>query len=298
MRGLWPWGYGCHLSIIIIIIINSCALFTVGLQGFGGVATPQTPPLDPPLDKNFGYLWCSCAHTEPCCCKIIVLMRYTGSFFPVFEEGSSKAKQEERRDRRKAIYLDGDQSHCVWTPRQPSVKSPVLADVVMEAVRNKEDLKERQKRMFNRMRATQLVLKAQREELEEEEEGEGEAKVGGRREAVTERRIWQKAIKKVVKENTTERTQRSTRGGGRKRSLHFQSVVSKYAEKVANANQNNDEAQSTAIQAKAEARHALKQWRSKYLSHSNPSLRTKKPVGSIPSVSSIAEVKEEEDSSL
>ena len=231
-------------------------------------------------------------------------MRYTGCFFPVFEEGSSKAKQEERRDRRKAIYLDDDQSHSVWTPRQPSLKSPVLADMVMETMRNKEDLKERQKRMFNRMRATQLVLKVQREELEEEEEeegegeGEGEAKVGGRREAATEGRIWQKAIKKVVKENTTERTQRSTRGGGRKRSLHFQSVVSKYAEKMANANQNNDEAQSTAIQAKAEARHALKQWRSKHLSHSKPSLRTKKPVGSIPSVSSIAEVKEEEDSSL
>lgn len=35
-------------------------------------------------DKDFGFLWCSCTHTEPCCCKIIVLMRYTGCFFSSF----------------------------------------------------------------------------------------------------------------------------------------------------------------------------------------------------------------------
>ena len=189
----------------------------------------------------------------------------------------------QKQDKRRALYLVAGQSHSVWTPRKPSLKKqPAFTDVVMEVVRNKQDLQERQKRLRSRVRATQLVLKVQREELEEEEGGGG-----GEGERVqtptTEKRMWQKVIKKVMVENT-----KAKRGKRSKRSLHFHEVVSQYAEKMAKANQNDEEAaESTVRQAKADARRALKQWRSEYLGRSKSSMRNKKPLKPFSSVAHI-----------
>ena len=189
----------------------------------------------------------------------------------------------QKQDKRKALYLVAGQSHSVWTPRKPSLKQQsAFTDVVMEVVRNKQDLQERQKRLRSRVRATQLVLKVQREELEEKEGGGG-----GEGERVqtptTERKMWQKVIKKVMVENT-----KAKRGKHSKRSLHFHEVVSQYAEKMAKANNSDEEAaESTARQAKADARRALKQWRSQYLGQSKSSMRKKKPLKPFSSVAHI-----------
>ena len=192
----------------------------------------------------------------------------------------------QKQDKRKALYLVAGQSHSVWTPRQPSFKKkPALTDVVMEVVRNTQDLKERQKRLRSRVMATQLVLKVQREELEEEEEEEGgEGRGEGVQTPTTEKRMWQKVIKKVIAENT-----KAKRGKRSKRSFHFHDVVSQYAEKMAKANQNDEETvQSTAKQAKADARRALRQWRSQYFtSQSRPSMKTKRPLKPFSSVANI-----------
>ena len=182
----------------------------------------------------------------------------------------------QKQDKRQALYLVAGQSHSVWTPRKPSLKQPALTDVVMEVVRNKQDLQERQKRLRSRVLATQLVLKVQREEFEEGGEGE-EGRV---QTPNTEKRMWRKAITKVMEENTKAKRRKRS-----KRSLHFHEVVSQYAEKMAKANQNNEEAaESTVRQAKADARRALKQWRSQYISQSKKKKTPLKPFLSVANI--------------
>ena len=183
-----------------------------------------------------------------------------------------------KQDRRRALYLVAGQSHSVWTPRQRSVKKQSFTDVVMEVVRNKQDLQQRQKRLRSRVMATQLVLKVQREELDDAaREGEEDEVVPT---PTTEKRMWQKVITKVMEDNTKAKRRKRS-----KRSLHFHEVVSQYAEKMSKASQDDEVAKSTAQQAKAEARHALRQWRSQYVGHS--SSRRKAPLKPFSSVSNF-----------
>ena len=163
----------------------------------------------------------------------------------------------QKQDKRKALYLVAGRNHSVWTPRQRSLKQQGFTDVVIEAVKSKQDLKERQKRLRSRVMATQLVLKVQREAVREEGGGEEEEVQTPK----TEKKMWQRVIKKVMEENTKVRRKKRS-----KRSLHFHDVVSRYVEKMERSTSQDEETvQSTTLQAKADARRALRQWRSQYL---------------------------------
>ena len=190
---------------------------------------------------------------------------------------STKTKSiRQKQDKQKALYLVAGESHSVWTPRKPSLKQPGFSDVAMEVVRNKQDLQERQKRMRSRVMATQLVLKVQREELEKSEEGEEEGEVD---DGVQTRKNkgWRNVIKRVVEENTKAKQRKRS-----KSSLHFHEVVSHYAEKMAKPNQNDEEtAESTACQAKADAHQAINQWRTQHLDQSKRSKTPLKPFSSV-----------------
>ena len=176
----------------------------------------------------------------------------------------------QKQEKRKALYLVSGQRHSVWIPgQQTSIKRQGFTDVVMEVVQNKQDLKARQKRLRSRVMATQLVLKVQREELDdaEREEGEREEEV---RTPTSEKKMWQRVIKKVIEENTKAKRKKRT-----KRSFHFHEVVSQYAEKMDKSGQDEETVRSTTLQAKAEARHALRQWRSQYFGRPGQSKRTR-----------------------
>lgn len=184
--------------------------------------------------------------------------RDTPSPNPLLRSASRIKSLKNKRDtRRKALYLVAGQSHSVWKPGKSSVKKMrALPDVVIEVVRNKQDLKERQKRLRSRVMATQLVLKVQREEFDDTAGEEEEVQTPR-----TEKRMWKKVIQKVMDENC------KTKGKGQKRSkrsFHFQEIVSQYAEKMAKADQDQEATQNTALQAKTEARRALRQWKSQH----------------------------------
>ena len=176
---------------------------------------------------------------------------------------SIRAKQ----DKRKPLYLSAGQRHSVWTPKQPSLKKTSLTDVVMQVVQNKQDLRERQQRLRSRVMATQLVLKEQREEMVEDDGEKSEAEQN----MTPEKRVkWQTAIKKVIDDNTKAKKKRS------KRSIHFHDVVSRYAATMSTTTRDDSAIQSINLQAKADARMALHQWRSQYWGDPKQS-RSRKP---------------------
>lgn len=188
---------------------------------------------------------------------------------PEAKTKSIRAKQ----DKRKALYLSAGQRHSVWTPKQPSLKkSAGFTDVVMQVVKNKQDLLKRQQRLRSRIMATQLVLKEQREEIAECSDDGGE----GEQSTMPEKRVkWQSAIKKVIDDNTKAKKKKHS-----KRSVHFHDVVSRYAATMSTSTQDDSAVQSsksTNLQDKADARRALRQWRSQYLGDRKQSASRKPP---------------------
>lgn len=184
-----------------------------------------------------------------------------------------------KHDKRKALYLIAGQSHSVWTPKKPSVKATGFTDVVMEVVRNKQDLLERQQRLRSRVMATQQVLKVQREEFADASKVEG----GDESPPLPQKsKMWQKAIKKVIEDNTKAKRRKRS-----KRSLHFHDVVSQYMASTSSASNHVDQptAGSTTTHAKAVARHALRLWRSQYMEDSKKfKVLKKKPFASVASL--------------
>ena len=182
-------------------------------------------------------------------------------------------------DKRKALYLIAGQSHSVWTPKKPSVRATGLSDVVMEVVKNKQDLLERQQRLRSRVMATQQVLKVQREEFADASKDEGDESPP----LPQKTKMWQKAIKKVIEDNTNAKRRKRS-----KRSLHFHDVVSQYmaSTSAASNHDNQPTAESTTTHAaKAEARHALRMWRSQYMDDSKKlKVLKKKPFSSLASL--------------
>ena len=192
---------------------------------------------------------------------------------PVARAKSIRAKDAKR----KSLYLIEGQSHSVWIPpNKPDVKTTSFTDVVMEVVRNnKQDLFERQQRLHNRVTATQQVLKVQREEF-----GDASKAEGGEGVTTTmpqKSKMWQKSIKKVIEDNV-----KAKRG---MRSKHFHDVVSQYMIATSTTSNCVDQstAESTTTHAKAEARHALRMWRNKYMEN-----KSKKPEFPNKTIASVA----------
>ena len=162
---------------------------------------------------------------------------------------SIRAKQ----DKRKPLYLSAGQRHSVWTPKQPSINKPSFADVVMQVVQNKQDLRERQQKLRSRVMATQLVLKEQREEMVEDDGEKSE----GEQNTTPEKRVkWQTAIKMVIDDNTKAKKKRF------KKSVHFHDIVSQYAATMSTSARDDSAIQSINLQTKADAR--MRQCRSQY----------------------------------
>ena len=148
----------------------------------------------------------------------------------------------------------------MWTPRRPSKPCAGFTDIVMEVMRNKQDLLERQQRLRSRIMATQQVLKVQREEMAAMSDEDGEEDSTVQEAAAEKKKKWQRAIKKVMEDNTKAKKKPS------KRSIHFHDVVSQYVATMSTSS--HDDAtvdQFTVTQAKAEARNSLRQWRSQYM---------------------------------
>ena len=141
----------------------------------------------------------------------------------------------------RSVYLRDGEIHSVWKPKHNSLTSPTtpsppptnFADVVSEVMRQKLNLRERQRKLFSRVTATQAVLKEQNEELaavaeltEEDEEKEREEGLTseGVRNDTPSKKMWKQAIKTVINENKDE--EKKTKKLNRKRStVHFHEVV-------------------------------------------------------------------------
>ena len=139
-------------------------------------------------------------------------------------------KAEERRARRRrnhSIYLNAGERHTVWKPKHSTI---------IEGKRNKKDILERRRKLLNRVWATQQVLKVQRETLasipeENEEEGSGVHPT------TTERKMWQKAIAKVIEQNPESIKKE-------KKSMHFHDIVSQYVAAMSTSDCDNAAAQT------------------------------------------------------
>ena len=179
---------------------------------------------------------------------------------------TSKTKSiKAKRDKRNALYLDRGRRHTVWTPKRPSKTSVGFTDVVMEVVKNRQSLLERQRRLRNRVMATQHVLKVQREVItneDEEESGKIQQSTGNKQ------KKWKKVITKVMEENAKMKRNPS------KTSIRFHDIVSQYVEATSKCD--NDNAQSTATQAKAAARKSLRHWKSQFMEAPKTQKRMKK----------------------
>ena len=147
------------------------------------------------------------------------------------------------QDNQKALYTVSGSSHSVWTPRSPVDKQPVYTDVFLDVVRSRRNLCDRQASLETRILATNLVLKMQKEDMEDD------AEQGGEQEGETHSPVktrWQKTLMEDKHQ----------------RSYQFHNIVSQYAEKMAITSQDD---QSVTFKAKAEADNAIKLWRSKSL---------------------------------
>ena len=153
--------------------------------------------------------------------------------------------------KRKSLYLDGNQKHTVWTPKQSRKRSGALSDIVMEVVKNRQSLLERQQRVQSRVMATQHVLKVQRDVLTEEESGRAQQSTAEKP------KKWGKVITKVMEENTKVKKTPS------KRSTHFHDIVSQYME--ATTESDRDDTQPTTAQAKVAALTSLRHWKNQLM---------------------------------
>ena len=151
----------------------------------------------------------------------------------MFEEGLHQTSRMDhyshrrsRRARRKkstrSVYLHDGETHAVWKPgtKQSSVRSnpatpspppSSLADVVQMLMKQKHDLRERQRKLFSRVTATQAVLKEQNEELatvaevteeeEEEDEKKGTGSDDAARSDTPSKKMWRKAYNTIIDSN-------------------------------------------------------------------------------------------------
>ena len=160
---------------------------------------------------------------------------------------SSRAKS----DKQEALYLDRGRRHTVWTPRKTSVG---FTDVVMEVVKNRRSLRERQQTLRNRVMATQHVLKVQREVITNEDEEES----GRTQQSTAEKpKQWGKVITKVIEENAKMKKTPS------KMRTHFHDIVSQYME--ATSKSDGDDTPSTTTQAKVAALKSLQHWKNQLM---------------------------------
>ena len=173
----------------------------------------------------------------------------------------TRAKTSSIKDEKKALYTTSGQNHSVWTPRRPSIQQPAFTDIVMEAIRNKNNLSERQKCLQARITATNTVLKVQREEL-----GDATGEEGGEESQThqPEKKRWQKAIGCVVEGNTRAKASQQ-----RRRSHQFHEAVSECVENMTDKSQDDEATNAMALQATAQTRQAVKLWRSKLLCQLN-----------------------------
>lgn len=175
----------------------------------------------------------------------------------MFEEGVHQTSRMDnyshRRNRRarrrrstRSVYLRDGETHAVWKPgtkqssvhsSNPATPSPPpgsFADVVKLLMKQKHDLRERQRKLTSRVTATQAVLKEQNEELatvaeeNEEEDDEDEKKEMGSDDAARSdtpsKRMWRKACNTII--DTSKGTESYKNKKERKRStLHFHKVV-------------------------------------------------------------------------
>ena len=158
-------------------------------------------------------------------------------------------------DDQKAFYTVAGDSHSVWTPRTPTNKQPAFTDIVMEVVRNRRNLRDRQISVQARILATNMVLKVQRENETEEEEGEEEGQAVQTHQP--KKKMWKKTITRVMEDSTKTKQPR--------RNYQFHDIVSQYVEKMGNSSQHEQVAQSTTQNVKSEVRNAIKLWRQQTL---------------------------------
>ena len=162
----------------------------------------------------------------------------------------TRAKTRSIKDKKKTLYTTSGQNHSVWTPRRPSIQQPAFTDIVMEAIRNKKNLRERQKYLQTHITATNMVLKVQREEFDDDagEEGGGEDSQTHQ----PEKKRWQKAIGGVMEGKRVKASQQ------RRRSHQFHEAVSQCVDNMTNRSLDDEAANAIALQAMAQARQAIK----------------------------------------
>ena len=135
----------------------------------------------------------------------------------------------DKREKRKALYLDTGQTHMVWKPKHSQKKEATgFTDVVMEVIENRRTLLDRQQKLLSRVEATRKVLKAQKEELatlEEESNSDEEENSEAQQPTRKDGKKWQNAIARVKEDN---RTANKKAKHAAKRSIRFHDIVSKY----------------------------------------------------------------------
>ena len=145
----------------------------------------------------------------------------------------------------RSVYLRDGEIHSVWKPsRQNSLTKPTtpsptpqsLAEVVQAVMKQKHDLRERQRKLFSRVTATQAVLKEQNEELatveeatddeDEEQTEEGRASDEARTDT-PRKKMWQQAIKTVIDDNKDDQKEhrKKSRRDRKRSTVHFHEVV-------------------------------------------------------------------------
>ena len=141
---------------------------------------------------------------------------------------------KEKKERRKALYLDEGQAHTVWKPKHLTKKqSSGVSTTMLELEKQRQDLHERQQKLLSRVKATQEVLKVQREELatldkdDTEEEG---IQDNAQQLTLNERGKRQNVITRETEENSKLKKKRRNR---KKRSMHFHNSVSQYVAAMA-----------------------------------------------------------------
>ena len=173
----------------------------------------------------------------------------------------------EKQDKRKALYLDAGQTHNVWKP---------FTDVVVEVVKNRRDLLKRQQTLQSRVVATNKVLKVQREELALSSEGDEEVQ----QTTPEEKKRWQKAIVKVMEENT--KVKKSS-----KKNMHFHDAVTQYVGAMSTSS-HDDAAQSTTPTKRAA--FVAQKWRSQLMKDRKRTKRYMKPEANMQTHTAVDDV--------
>ena len=141
-------------------------------------------------------------------------------------------------DRRNCLYLDTDQTHTVWKPKH-SKKKETTGFTVMEVIKNRRTLLDRQQKLLSRVEATRKVLKAQKEELatlEEDSNSDNEENSEAQQPTQKDGKRWKNAIARVKKDNRTA-NKKAKRAA--KRCIRFHDTVSKYVSDMSTSSPNH-----------------------------------------------------------